>query len=235
MRLRAKQKKQAVWQDIVPSKHTSKLQQPTQKKLKHRHEIVLVLPTLPKLRIPKKLHGLFLKTRHRRILTGILLCLILIAVIVFIPRQNPSQTEDTSDSTDSTQTSPQAGLVPGTPSYKTLLPAGKTVKDLGGGWVRDEAHPLFVYIDTIDKIQINVSEQPLPDDFKDDPTKQVEALATSLGANEKITVGSIAVHIGVYGKDLQRVILTKNNLLILITANNTITTNQWATYINSLN
>lgn len=236
MRVRGKQKKQNIWQDIVPASVLPRSVQPTKKTAKRRHEIVIVFPTLPKLHIPKKIHHLLFSTRRRKIIAGVILLLLLVAGFIFliISTHNPSDSNADGSATDG-QSRPK--LVSGTPDYSTLLPSGKTIDQLGG-WTRvspPNSSAVFTYVDKVGTTQLNVSEQPLPDAFKDAPSKQVEALATSFSANEKITVGSTIVHIGTYGKDAQRIIFTKKNLLILITASSVMTTNQWATYINSLN
>lgn len=127
-------------------------------------------------------------------------------------------------------------LVRGTPEYATILPAGKTIESLGG-WTRISPpgkDPVFTYTDTIGGSSINVSQQPLPDDFRKDTAKKVEQLAIDFNANEKATVGSTVVHIGTSATGVQSVIFYKGNLLILIKSTAKIQTNQWTQYISSL-
>jgi hypothetical protein len=159
-----------------------------------------------------------------------------VIVIVFI--QPHSSINPFIEHTGASNTTPevkQTGtLVHGTPSYTTLLPAGKTIDQLGGGWVRNDSQPLFVYVDKIGSTKINVSEQPLPEDFKTNTEDEVETIAQNFNITEKITVGSIIVHIGTFDKGLQRVIFSRDNLLILITSNDNLSTDVWVQYINSL-
>lgn len=130
----------------------------------------------------------------------------------------------------------QQTLTKGTPDYATVLPAGKTIQDLGG-WTlvsptgRD---PVYAYIDTIGNMQINVSQQPLPKEFKPDTAEKVEKLAKDYGASEKITVGDTTVHIGTSEKGPQSVIFYVNDLLVLIKSSVRIDNSEWATYVNSL-
>ncbi|CAN5411128.1 hypothetical protein BH10PAT4_BH10PAT4_0800 [soil metagenome] len=232
MSVEKNRKNQPKWQDIMPKKRVVKTLQPTPKVLRKRHEIVLVLPALPNLKIPKKIRDLFFRNRRRKIL-GILAALCLVIGISLYLISRPSVTSVISDTTN--PASPT--LVRGTPEYITVLPSGKTIDQLGG-WTRispPNSNPVFTYVDKIDSTAITVSQQPLPDSLKDNTDQQVDQLAQSQGASEKLTVGSIKVHIGTFGKDRERIIFTKNNLLILITSNNRLTTNQWAAYINSLN
>lgn len=139
--------------------------------------------------------------------------------------------------TGTTQTStPATKLQQGTPNYQTILPANKTIEDLGG-WTRvspPHSNPVFAYVDHIDGTPINVSQQPLPDEFKSEAAQQVEQLALGYKANEKITVGSVSVHIGTSAKGPQSVIFNKDNLLVLIKSGARIDNSKWVTYINSL-
>lgn len=123
-----------------------------------------------------------------------------------------------------------------TPDYATIEPAGKSVKDLGG-WVRvspTTTNPVFAYADHIGNIPINVSQQPIPDEFGDDIPAQIDQLAIGYNANEKITVEGVTVHIGTSAKGPQSVIFTKDNLLILIKSAAKISNDEWAAYVSSL-
>jgi hypothetical protein len=127
-------------------------------------------------------------------------------------------------------------LVKGTPDYATVLPQGKTIASLGG-WTRispPKTSPVYTYIDKVENVQINVSEQPLPDNFKSDTAKQLEQLAVSEKATQKITVGGNTIFIGTSSQGPQSIFFIKNNLLILIKSDSTISENSWIQYINSL-
>jgi hypothetical protein len=127
-------------------------------------------------------------------------------------------------------------LEKGTPNYATVLPQGKSIKSLGG-WTKispPKASPVYTYIDKIENVQINVSEQPLPDNFKSDTAGQLEQLAQDEKATQKITTGSGTIYISTSSAGPQSVFLTKNNLLILIKSDATISENSWIKYINSL-
>lgn len=135
-----------------------------------------------------------------------------------------------------TDSSNRRGPVKGTPGYKTVLPAGKSIQDLGG-WTLvspPDRDPAFAYIDKIGNTQVNVSQQLLPDTLKPDTAKKIEELAKSFGANEKVTVGNTVVYIGTSEKGPQSVIFSKNDLLILIKSSVRIDSNEWAKYVNSL-
>lgn len=123
------------------------------------------------------------------------------------------------------------------PQYNTVLPAGKTIEQLGG-WGRVSPinkEPVFAYVDSINGVQINVSQQPLPVDFKTDMADQLGKLAEQFSANQKITAGDTVVYVGTSLEGAQSAIFSKEGLLILIKSATKLTTQQWADYVISLN
>lgn len=219
--------KRVVWQDIVPASQV--MRSPAKKP---RKKLIPAAALVVK-KINRKLIGA--KRRLRIVLAALLIIVTTVVAVGVTHLGQLVKPPTTGSNTQSVIKKPTDSLVPGTPSYAVLLPAGKTIKDLGGGWVRDQSHPLFVYIDKISTTQINVSEQPLSADLKADTENEVESIAQSYNITEKITVGSIVIHIGTFDKGVQRIILSKANLLILITSNSLLTNDQWIAYINSLN
>jgi len=120
--------------------------------------------------------------------------------------------------------------------YQTILPSGKTITDLGG-WQRvspPESDPVYAYTDTIKGVSVSVSQQPLPDSFKDDADTQVTDLAKKFNATAQIDSDGVIVYIGTSAKGPQSVIFTKNDLLILIKSQQKISDTDWANYIASL-
>lgn len=125
------------------------------------------------------------------------------------------------------------------PSYATVLPAGKTIADLGG-WIHFTSHNdtgavhAYNYNDSIDDIAISVTEQPLPSSFTGDVDGHVAEFAKSFDANDVVKAGDTTVYIGTNSKGPQSVIFTKNNLLILIKSEKTIKNTTWSSYVASL-
>lgn len=127
-------------------------------------------------------------------------------------------------------------LQKGTPEYDTVLPAGKSIRDYGG-WTRvspPNRDPVFAYTDTIGAIPINVSQQPLPKDFADQPEQQVQEFAANYAATKKLNVTDATAFIGNSAKGPQSVIIVMNDLLILIKASAAIPDQDWKIYIESL-
>lgn len=123
------------------------------------------------------------------------------------------------------------------PTYQTVLPKGKTISELGG-WNRvspPKNDPVFAYADTIDGVVISVSQQPLPQSFKNDTDNQVAELAKKFNATDKLNADSLSVYIGTSVKGPQSVIFASDNLLILIKSEKKISDASWTKYAESLN
>lgn len=123
------------------------------------------------------------------------------------------------------------------PKYQTVLPAGKSINQLGG-WRRVSppgAEPVFAYTDSIKNIKISISEQKLPASFDSDTDNRVGELAKNYNATNKIKADSTTVYIGTSAKGPQSVIFTKKGLLVLIKSANKISESDWSEYISSLN
>lgn len=123
-----------------------------------------------------------------------------------------------------------------TPTYKTLVPTSKKADPVA--WKRispPDSNAVFAYADKVGDVAINVSQQPLPEDFKDSTSEKVAKLAGGYGATNKIeTNGSVDVYIGTSGQGPQSVIFVKKNTLILIKSASKLSDDQWKAYVESL-
>ncbi len=123
------------------------------------------------------------------------------------------------------------------PGYSTVLPEGKSAEQLGG-WFRvspPEEAPAYAYADTIDGIQINVTQQPMPDDFKSNPSDKLVKLAEQFGASRELsTPDGTKFYVGVSSKGPESILLIKNQLLILIKAQSAIDDGKLTDYISKL-
>ena len=120
--------------------------------------------------------------------------------------------------------------------YQTVLPAGNSISELGGlqSISPTNSQPVFAYGDSIENIPINVSQQPLPDDMRTSPAAKIADLAEKFNATNKVAAGDTTIYIGTSAKGPQSVLLTKNNLLILMKSEKKIADNDWAAYAASL-
>lgn len=121
------------------------------------------------------------------------------------------------------------------PTFQTILPTGKSVQDVQGKMLRPpNSEPVFSYNDKINGKTINVTQQPLPESFKNDPTTKVAEMAKNFNATNQIEAGNTIVYIGTSAKGPQYAIFSKSDLLILIKSEEKIDDGAWTIYINSL-
>jgi len=163
----------------------------------------------------------------------VILALCIFAAWYFLSRHQSTSSSGVSSS--STDSSNAPVLEKGTPDYDTVVPKGRTAASVS--WTRvspPDHNAVYTYVDTVDKATLNVSEQPVPDNFKKDQTSSIEQLASSYNATQKLTVGTVTVYIGTSSKGPQSTIFIKNNVLVLIKTDIALTADQWIAYISNL-
>lgn len=178
------------------------------------------------------------KVPHIKPVFYALLIILVLSVGILIGKQNQHI-----DSKDTTASKPSSQNISGNltkevPTFKTLLPKEKSISDFGG-WTRvspKDRAAAYGYADTISGTPIIVSQQELPEDFKNTADEQIDTLAEGYHANHIIYAGggSIKVYVGTSSKGPQSVILTKSSLLLLIKSSAKIADDVWINYIDSL-
>ena len=188
----------------------------------------------PNLRGKLAVRWLFHRKVYAAIAVGCLALVIISSVLLHRPAATREQSHEPGGAVQGAQTA--SGPVPGHPSYATLVPSGKSIQSLGG-WYRvspPNSDPVYAFADSVGSVHLDVSEQPLPESFKSDTADHVSQLAQSFGANEKLTAKGLTIYIGTSAKGPQSVILTENNLLILIRSTDKLTNDQWLAYVSAL-
>lgn len=158
--------------------------------------------------------------------TGITVIVVLLMAGTYFVASSLLTTPGSSDSYNQSVTEPL---------YKTVIPDGKTIDQLGG-WKRVSppgADPVFSFTDTVGDIRINVSQQQFGSDV--DVTKQAAEIAKQFNATEKLETRYAVAYIGTSAKGPQSVIFAKNKLLIMIQSASKIDNEIWGKYIDSLN
>lgn len=122
------------------------------------------------------------------------------------------------------------------PNYTTILPENKTINSLGG-WQRispPDKEPVYAFSDKIADTAIIVTEQPIKStaSFVNNPETYVKNIKDIY--EKHITDSSTVFYVGTSTKGPQSVAFSKENLLILIKSERKLTTEQWASYIQSL-
>lgn len=149
-----------------------------------------------------------------------------VAAVVVVLGPSLSVTDQPSAVSDSNATSPE---------YKTIIPNGKSISQLGG-WKRvspPEGEPVFAYDDTINTVPVSVSQQPLPKSLQGN-NSEVAELAKKFNANTVLEAGDTDVYVGLSAKGPQSVIFAKNDLLVLIKSREKIDDAYWIEYVKSL-
>jgi len=183
--------------------------------------------TIPKLKLPKikppKLPKLTKKQVRLGVICGGVLASGLVVVLVVSLLGNGKKPDGQGVLSDTNQK----------PSFDTVLPNGK--EDDAADKVKfDPQKQVASFTDNIGTTQITVSQQPLPEPFKEDTDEKVKKFAEGYNAKTVINESNPKAYIGTSGKGPQTVIFTKNNLLIFIKSANTIDKDQWADYITRL-
>lgn len=219
-----------------PPKQTTQPKQPKEPKSRRPIEINISIPekiTLPKLPFAK-IRSAFKRIPKKVYLFGGIVIVLLVAtwaaLLVMDKLRKTGSVTYTENGTAVTELNTEQ------PDYDTVLPEGKNISDLGG-WTRvspSDRNPVFAYVDTLGGVQINVSEQPLPDAFDGDVNNQIAYLAKGYHADVKVDADGTDVYVGTSAKGPQSVIFTKNSLLILIKSSAKISNDDWVVYVSSL-
>lgn len=194
--------------------------------------------TVPKIGWLEKLAKNTLRQLHKKRLLVSVAAAAVIALVIIAVFVIPKATQQAAGAPDTAQqvVVSEQDRTATVPFYETLLPVGKSIEQLGG-WTRvspPDRNAVFAFMDHIDQDRIVVSQQPLPEDFKEDTEAQVEQLAKGYKATEKITVDGMTVYIAKSAKGPQSVVFAKKGLLVLIRSSVTISNDRWISYIDSL-
>ena len=177
-----------------------------------------------------------LPLRYQLLVIGafVLGIIVIVAWTIFVVRYQLETTDARSSTKTGTSSSgAKSGPKKAMPTFSTLTPGGSKVDNwnLVSPPGRD---PVYAYTDTIDNIDVIVSQQPLPESLSKDPGSAIKDLATSYAALETLKVGNTTVYTGVSSTGPQSIIFTKNDRLILIKADKEIDPTALSDYIKSL-
>lgn len=212
-----------------------KLKETTKRKSTHIKEVKLNLrknsrdSSTPK---SKKLNGKSNHTKRRRVaIAGSAL-----AVSFFLVKSLVSS--DTSKDTPGvlsagTETT-QDGRTEEQPTFKVLYPSDKA--DLEAVTRKSPSGVLLhTYRDSIDGVEIEVTQQELPASFKDSPVTELEKVAKNFQAVNVIQIDESLVYHGLDEKTgVQSLFAVKSDTLISIRSSQKLSDDKWAGYILSL-
>lgn len=189
----------------------------------HSVSIHISVPKFKKLSLPKKLPKLPKNLTYKQvgIGAGSLAIVLVIGVVALNSRNYGKNSGEKGVLSASNQQANFATLTPGDGSKasdKRYNPDRKIVS----------------FTDTIGGVDITISQQQLPDDFKDNPQDKVKKLAESFSATKVLSTANPTAYQGTSIKGPQTVIFTKNGLLVFIQSTKQIDDHDWAEYITNL-
>ncbi len=137
---------------------------------------------------------------------------------------------------DSGKTSDKPGVLADTDQkadFAYSLPKGNS-EGLEGAVRFDSQRKVVNYRDSIGGVAITISQQPLPEGFKQDTDAKVKKMAEEFSATKTIATANPTAYIGTSEKGPQTVIFSKKDLLVFIQSAKKIDDHDWAEYITSL-
>ncbi|MBI3889035.1 hypothetical protein HY312_00450 [Candidatus Saccharibacteria bacterium] len=143
----------------------------------------------------------------------IVIALVIIGLLASSSKTSRQTTPvDTPASKNTSDATPSSSPSEAVPTYKTVTPNNKSIDELGG-WQRvspSNSNPVFAYSDKIGAVEINVSQQPLPESFENNTESHVADLAKKFNATTKLDAGATKAWIGTSAKGPQSVIFNAN-------------------------
>ncbi len=121
-----------------------------------------------------------------------------------------------------------------TPDFATLIPKGKDIQALGG-YARvspENSAAAYAYRDSMNDVPIIVTQQKKPESLSDQ--LKIENLAKAYNATKQVQVDGTVVYLGKSEKGPQSAIFVKDDLLVLVKAEQEITDIYWVEYIGNL-
>lgn len=194
--------------------------------------IKLTVPRFSKASIFIWFKNLSLKVKEKSILNrrkivifGTLVCIFIIIFVsfkMFINRKVPDP--------GTGQSKPK---VSHEPKFDIVTPAGRDIKKES---IQYDAEKNFAkYDDQIDGVQISVSQQPVPNNFKGNEAAELKLVAEGFAAKDQLqTDNDVAAYIGRSAKGPQTVILIKKDKLMFIKTASQIDVKSIEVYVNNL-
>ena len=121
-----------------------------------------------------------------------------------------------------------------TPSYAPLTPETVTNGQVSGAQY-DNKKQLYKYNDEYKGVSLTISQQPIPDQLRDNPAKIADIAKTSISATEKILTTNGDAYIVTDEKtNTQRLVLVHRQLLVFIQSYDRLDNVDWLVYIQNL-
>lgn len=198
-----------------------------------RIEIALTLPDTKKLK--QKSKAKLSKLSKRQKIAASIIAVFLVVGFVGIKvfsGDKPAKTNDQSVLSSNNSKIP----LNVTPEFKVLVPADKRMEDLGGfaKVSPPNSAAAYAYVDEVGEARIKLTQQQLPQQFKDKPVTELEKLAKNYNATKLIQINEVAAYVGKSEKGPQTLIFAKDDLLVFAVADQELEEIQWVQYVSGL-
>lgn len=182
------------------------------------HRAIDINITLPKITFPKLPHA---RVAWKRVLRWGGVIVFAAVIIIATPHILQLKAKQADKTTSSSK-----------PAYAPLEPSTKGASVAGAQY--DNKRQLYKYDDEYNGASLTISQQPLPDKLRSDPT-EVQKLAKSIGANERIETTNGYAYISTDDKTAtQRVVVAHRQLLVFIQSSKSMSNAEWVAYIQQL-
>ena len=120
------------------------------------------------------------------------------------------------------------------PTYAPLKPSISDKSSVDASSVYSAKQQLYKYNDTYLGSSLTISQQPLPDDIKQNPDKLAKIAEQSIGATDSFDTANGKVYIATSEGGYQRLVLVHRQLLLFITSPKRLEITDWVAYIQAL-
>lgn len=167
------------------------------------------------------------------ILASVILVIGLLSTVVYFVKNHDKKSQNEPQKVNQSQSTVGSKPADHDPEFEMLQPQGRTIKKENVYY--DKEKNFAKYDDEISGAKITVSQQPLPDSFKEDVGKELERVSKNFGATEKLSVdnGSYAYY-GQSASGPQTIIYVKNDVLMFIRTQREIDKASILVYLNNL-
>lgn len=212
-------------QPAAPQHVTS--QKPVQPSENSTVSIHISLPKFKKSDLRKKLPKLPKNLSYKKagIGAGALVIVLVIGVVALQARDNKGE---------KTGNTGVLGTASQKPTFEYNLPTGAASGVKKENVRYDAQRKVVNFTDSIGGVTITISQQPLPDKFKENTDDEVKKLAESFSATEVLSTANPTAYLGTSAKGPQTVIFSKKGLLVFIQSTKEIDNHDWAEYITKL-
>lgn len=178
----------------------------------------------------KKIIAFVRRDRKTTIYSGVGAAVLVIALgySVFGPSGKPQITKVQGETTEDIQ-------LGATSDFDLLYPTTRKESELPLAKISPPGSPAaYTYVDRVEGVEVQVTQQELPDRFKTNQVEEFKNFAVNFAATTEVKGSGFTAYLGVSVKGPQSVVMIKNDRLVLLKSASAIPDDKWATYLSTL-